>query len=51
MLDTPEFRALLTPELLTLSTMFNKFVVYVEKHIFDPKSSDMVMSFALPVGL
>ena len=26
MLDTPEFKALLTPELLTLSTMFNKLV-------------------------
>ena len=52
MLDTPEFKALLTPELLTLSAMFNKFVADVEKrHIFDPNSSDMAMSFALLVAL
>ena len=38
MLDTPEFKALLTPELLTLSAMFNKLVTVFEKHIFDQYS-------------
>ena len=51
MLDTPEFKALLTPELLTLSAMFNKFVAYVEKAHFNPNSSDMAMSYGLLVGL
>ena len=51
MLDTPEFKALLTPELLTLSAMFNKFVAYVEKAHFNPNSSDMAMSYELLVGL
>ena len=37
MLKTPEFKALLTPELLTLSAMFNKFVAGVEKANFLPK--------------
>ena len=38
MLETPEFKALLTPELLTLSAMFNKFVaVDVEEAHFSQK--------------
>ena len=37
MLDSPEFKALLTPELLTLSAMFNKLVPIIEKHILLPK--------------
>ena len=50
-MDTPEFKALLTPELLTLSAMFNKLVTVFEKHIFDQNPSDMTMSFALLVVL
>ena len=51
MLDTPEFKALLTPELLTLSAMFNKLVTVFEKYYFDQNSSDMNMSFALLAAL
>ena len=53
MLETPEFKALLTPELLTLSAMFNKFVaidVELKKQFFYLNSSGMAMSFALLAG-